>query len=128
MELLFTLAHWHGLAKLRMHTDMTLNVLDLNTTILGQKLRGFRDETCSVFVTKELERERAARQRRRERTAAQSIPSGVSTNSARKPKSFNLKTPKLHSLGDYKMMIYLLGTTDSYTTQLVSATHRGRRR
>ncbi|KIK20577.1 hypothetical protein PISMIDRAFT_105535, partial [Pisolithus microcarpus 441] len=28
LELLYTLCHWHGFAKLRMHTDKTLRVMD----------------------------------------------------------------------------------------------------
>lgn len=39
---------------------------------------------------------------------------------SRKPKGFNLNTYKLHSLGDYADTIRQYGTTDSYSTQLVS--------
>ena len=40
--------------------------------------------------------------------------------SSRKPKVLNLLTVKLHFLGDYVRHIRLFGTTDSYSTQLVS--------
>ncbi|KAG6914461.1 hypothetical protein DXG01_017109 [Tephrocybe rancida] len=64
MDLLFTCAAWHGLAKLRMHTDHTLQVLDRITVELGQTMRRFVRETCSSFETRELPREAAARDRR----------------------------------------------------------------
>jgi hypothetical protein len=54
---------WHGLAKLRMHTDATLDILDEITTTLGNALRRFSKETCSTFATHELKRETAARTR-----------------------------------------------------------------
>ncbi|KAJ3542068.1 hypothetical protein NMY22_g3642 [Coprinellus aureogranulatus] len=40
-SLLFILAHWHGLAKLRTHTDHTLQILDDRTTDLGAAFRKF---------------------------------------------------------------------------------------
>jgi hypothetical protein len=36
-----------------------------------------------------------------------------------KRRKFSLWTYKLHSLGDYVRMILALGTTDSYSTQMV---------
>ncbi|KAG6913932.1 hypothetical protein DXG01_003430 [Tephrocybe rancida] len=59
-DLLFTCAAWHGLAKLRMHTDHTLQVLDTMTIELGQTMRKFVRETCSTFKTRELPHEAAA--------------------------------------------------------------------
>src|SRR6267378_4152421 len=41
MTLLYRLAEWHALAKLRMHTDPTLDFLDSITSILGRELRRF---------------------------------------------------------------------------------------
>ena len=66
-ELLFILAYWHGLAKLRMHTDETLQILDAVMQSLGDKLRKFVSVTCPVFSTKELRREAESRQRRQAR-------------------------------------------------------------
>jgi hypothetical protein len=57
-------AHWHGLAKLRMHNDVTLDVMDAVTVSLGDKLREFNERTCTAFVTRELQREFNARMRR----------------------------------------------------------------
>jgi hypothetical protein len=64
MELLFTMAQWHGLAKLRMHHDLTLDVMDAVTSSLGVKLREFSKKTCPAFATRELRREYNARLRR----------------------------------------------------------------
>lgn len=61
MDLLFTLAHWHGMAKLRQHTDLSLEILESVTIQLGKLLRDFQSKTCSVYATRELKREMAAR-------------------------------------------------------------------
>jgi glutamate synthase domain-containing protein 3 len=70
MKLLFDMAHWHALAKLRMHNDITLKILQATTISLGEKLRNFSRTTCSAFATKELSREYNARVRREARVAA----------------------------------------------------------
>jgi hypothetical protein len=70
MKLLFTMAHWHALAKLRMHNDLSLDLMDAVTVSLGKALRTFRDTTCSVFHTKELRREYNARIRREAKKSA----------------------------------------------------------
>ena len=53
-KLLFLLAHWHGLAKLWMHTDKTLEVLEQVLARLGCQLCMFTGETCPSFSTLEL--------------------------------------------------------------------------
>jgi hypothetical protein len=97
-----------------MHTDTTLDILAEVTASLGNSLRTFQRSTCSAFPTRELERERAARQRRAEKSGVKKT--GKST---RKPKQLNLKTYKFHSLGDYVETIRQFGTADSYSTQSV---------
>jgi hypothetical protein len=67
MKLLYRTAEWHALAKLRIHTDSSLTLLEELTTELGQLLRKFRDITCTAFSTVELPRETAARIRRESR-------------------------------------------------------------
>ncbi|KJA21682.1 hypothetical protein HYPSUDRAFT_111821, partial [Hypholoma sublateritium FD-334 SS-4] len=75
MGLLFTLAHWHALAKLRQHTELTLIILESITIQLGISLRKFEAETCSAFDTRELKREEVARLRRAEgQTTARQAP------------------------------------------------------
>lgn len=120
------MAHWHGLAKLRMHTDHTLTLLSQVTQSFGDKMRAFQEQTCSAFQTRELERERVARMRRQEKDAAGAAVPGSSGskagkhNTARQSKQLNLRTYKYHSLGDYCHTIRRFGTTDSYTTEPVS--------
>ena len=70
MGLLFTMAHWHGLAKLRVHHDLLLDSLDEATKALGLRLRKFVQRTCTAFDTKELHREYNARTRRQTKQAA----------------------------------------------------------
>ncbi|KAJ3508461.1 hypothetical protein NMY22_g16610 [Coprinellus aureogranulatus] len=66
-NLLFTMGHWHGLAKLRMHTDGSLAILDQWTALLGEDARTFLEQTCTAFETVELKREYEARKRREAR-------------------------------------------------------------
>jgi hypothetical protein len=70
LRLLFISAHWHALAKLRLHNDFTLDILDSETRALGQQLRHFSNTTCSAFVTRELPREYNARIRRNTKNTA----------------------------------------------------------
>lgn len=146
MKLLYRMSEWHGLAKLRMHTDVSLAFLETVTKEMGGLLRKFRDFSDENYATHELPREMEARARReREKVthmASQSVaqtpsstasgqtvvpeeptmPSGQITQpstSGRKSKKLNLATVKMHFIGDYVQHIRRLGTTDSYSTQLV---------
>lgn len=69
-KLLYRTAEWHALAKLRIHTDSSLTLLEDLTAEFGQLLRKFRDITCSTFPTFELPRETAARNRRKNHTTS----------------------------------------------------------
>ncbi|KAG0694659.1 hypothetical protein DFH29DRAFT_1006136 [Suillus ampliporus] len=102
LTLLSTCAHWYALAKLRMHTDETLDLLDAVTVELGKQLRQFQKHTCEAFKTQELRREAESR----------------------KMKTFNLQTYKIHALGDYSTSICNFGTTDSYSTEPGELEHR----
>lgn len=117
LRLLFTMAQWHGLAKLRLHTDITIDQLEEVTTRLGQELRDFQTKICPAFQTKELPREVNARKRREAKN--QSANSQPGSQGERKTKTLNLQTYKLHSLGDYGKTIRKYGTTDSYSTEPV---------
>jgi hypothetical protein len=106
-----------------MHTDTTLDILSQVTISLGKRMREFEEKTCAMFQTRELERERVARQRRQEKDMAKGVagPGRAARGAtARKPKHLNLRTYKYHALGDYTSMIRSFGTTDSYSTQSVS--------
>lgn len=70
LTLLFHLGHWHALAKLRMHTEISLSIMDEVTIALGKSLRDFREKTCSAYDTKELQREAGTRRKRQTKAAA----------------------------------------------------------
>jgi hypothetical protein len=80
MTLLYRLAEWHALAKLRMHADTTLDLLDSITTILGQEFRQFRRTVCSAYATKDLPKEHAARQRKKQRDKAQAATNNTTSD------------------------------------------------
>lgn len=63
LSVLFILAHWHALAKLRQHTDLSLAILDAVTSQLGESLRNFQATTCAAYDTRELIRKKSARVR-----------------------------------------------------------------
>lgn len=123
------MATWHAYAKLRQHTDHTLHSFELKTRELGDQLRHFSQNTCPAFKTKELPGEAAARGRRQVANQKKRVLSGkqpakkVLGKDSEEPtgKAFNLSTSKVHALGDYPNTIRWLGTTDSYSTQRVSA-------
>jgi hypothetical protein len=112
MDLLYDLSYWHALAKLRLHTDSSLQRLSEGTGTLGSSLQSFSKKTCRAFTASELPREHDARVRREGQSST-----GAST---RKPRKFNLSTYKLHALGDYAPTIPRFGTSDGYSTQIVS--------
>jgi hypothetical protein len=128
LTLLFVLAQWHALAKLRRHTDASIDALEHTTTKLGHELREFRRYTSEMEVyetPKEVTtRQRRARTRARPRAAlaldSDCFDEADAAVPGRQRKYFNLETSKLHALGDYPDMIRTFGTTDSFSTQTVS--------
>ncbi|KAF9058027.1 hypothetical protein BJ165DRAFT_1521351 [Panaeolus papilionaceus] len=125
-ELLYTASEWHALAKLRMHTETSLQRLHSLTTDFGVQMRLFRDTTCAHYQTVESPREAAARVRR-ELAASHHGPSETprtGNTTTRKPKTLNLQTVKMHFLGDYVEHIRMFGMSDSYSTQLGEFQHR----
>jgi hypothetical protein len=117
-SLLYRFALWHALAKLRIHSETTLSVLDETFKQLSRQLCRFRDFTCAAFTTLELPKEKATRDHK----AAHEC-SGLNNpdigSSGWKAKKFNLSTYKFHAMGDYLQSIRLFGTTDSFTSQIV---------
>ena len=111
LRLLYKTSEWHALAKLRMHTDSTLRLLEAVTREFGYLMRQFRDKTSDEFNTVELPRETSAQKGRMHSS---------------KKKKLNLNTYKFHALGDYVATIRLFGTTDSYSTQVVSSIFQSR--
>ncbi|KIK35174.1 hypothetical protein CY34DRAFT_56217, partial [Suillus luteus UH-Slu-Lm8-n1] len=128
LTLLFTMAHWHGLAKLRMHSDLTLDIMDHVTSTLGQQFRQFKATVCDAYETYELGQEVRARAQRCAKKAANQTAGRKGTQptprSAKRRKVFNLQTYKFHALGDYVSTIRRFGTSDSYSTEPGELEHR----
>ncbi|KAJ3882463.1 hypothetical protein F5051DRAFT_494399 [Lentinula edodes] len=129
MKLLYRLAEWHALAKLRMHTDLTLRDLSLCTVAVGTLMREFRDKTCSQFRVVELPSEQQARSQRQAQIDAQRHSVDPSQpiqrkDTSRKARTLNLFTYKFHAMADYVPAIRWFGTIDSYSTQLGELAHR----
>ena len=122
------------MAKLRLHTKSTLATFKSLTVELAAKLREFAELTKSLDV-RETPQEYARRKKRAEAAKATAMArSGRTTTSSHdqnQPKSnsgdgrricsLNLNTYKAHSFGDYARTIEEFGTTDSYSTQIVSS-------
>ncbi|EUC58469.1 hypothetical protein RSOL_256740 [Rhizoctonia solani AG-3 Rhs1AP] len=131
--LLYVLAQWHGLAKLRRHTSVTINVLRCTTTRLGHELREFHRRTSELEVY-ETTREHTARQQRARKKAKPRAALTADSNAmdadpssgeiGRRRKYFSLDTVKFHVVGDYPESIECFGTMDSFSTQTGELLHR----
>ncbi|KAG9079443.1 hypothetical protein FS749_008528 [Ceratobasidium sp. UAMH 11750] len=123
-RLLFALAYWHGLAKLRQHTSATLKQLSEVTIRLGDELRAFQEATKDMEVF-ETPREYSARQRKASARAQRHHASKEApASTTRKLCKLNLNTPKFHMVGHYVAVIAQFGTTDSFSTQTTELQHR----
>ena len=116
------MATWHSYTKLRMHTTHTIESLRSQTKELGSQLRRYTNKVCPEYKTKPLPGEAAATYRRRAATG-KTTDTLNAKSSARNVsgtfKKFNLKTYKIHALGDYADNIEQFGPTDCFSTQQV---------
>ena len=94
--------------------------LEETTKALGQVLWRFVTELCKSYATKELPTEEATRTRRKARKIAKGKGTKPSGSVGATSTFFNMCTYKLHALGDYVATIWRYGTTDNYSTQVVS--------
>jgi hypothetical protein len=117
-DLLFVLACWHAFAKLRLHTDNSLDVFRGLTTAFTRQIRQFSNKVCPKFQTVETPSERAAIIRA-EATKVKKKAQASNQGTKRIAKRFNINTPKFHSIVHYPDNIAKYGTTDSYSTQIV---------
>ncbi|KAG2336863.1 hypothetical protein BDR05DRAFT_896181, partial [Suillus weaverae] len=126
LDLLFELVMWHALGKLRLHTKTTLHFLNNSTTRLGQAMCRFKDITCDAFVTQELPKEVAARWCHKpaysKNGKSKSQPKKTASD-AHWTRLFNMSTYKLRALRDHVKSIWLFGTTDNFSMQVVSSFH-----
>ena len=150
-NLLYINARWHALAKLRVHTDATLILLEQATVELGETFREFI-RTADIIKTIELPREAERRARKAAKKSAdpsdgasapapvqatqpapaQPGPSVATSTSkskgggqskSQRSKKLNISTIKFHALGHYPSTIRFFGPTDLYSTELVIVNH-----
>jgi hypothetical protein len=100
-----------------MHTESSLRHRDEVTIALTDTLRAFQRST-STLRTVETPRERAARARRAQDRPLQNRH--TNTERLSDVRLLNLTTYKFHALADGPATVRRFGTTDSYTTQVVS--------
>ena len=114
------MVEWHSLAKLRLHSNDLLHLLDQSLKYLSVQFQHFVNITCATFKTKESPSKVVAQQRHQQ--AEVEKKKGTNTSSLNGPhnKRINMHTYKFHALGDYTATIKLFGTTDLYTMQVVS--------
>lgn len=119
ITLLYRTAEWHALAKLRLHTESTLDHLKKLTKELGHLMRKFRDTASEAFATFELPRETEAR-KQCEQAGKGKENTGMSGSGSHQQRGLNLMIYKWHALSDYVCAIRLFGGTDGFSTQVVS--------
>lgn len=139
MELLFTLCDLHALAKLRMHTETTLAIMETTISHYGLLVRRFVARTCVDLPAKELPKEKAKKMWKKagdiargstSQTAPRVEDQDESTSATAAPKKkeefkqYNLARYKYHALGDIPAGIRLVGTADSHSSMLVSVRTR----
>lgn len=114
------MAFWHALAKLRLHTESTLKILDSVTTTMGDTTRKFtkavEDSGLEVY---ELPNEEVVRTRRVAVANAKGKGKAKAIKTGAKRKYLNLSTFKWHNCGHLAAAIRRFGTADGFTTQTV---------
>ena len=85
LRLLYKAAEWHALAKLRLHTDSTLSLLEGVTKEFGQLMQQFCDRTFNEFDTVELPHGADARNSRSSSSKKKAV---VLTRVVTTPRSF----------------------------------------
>ena len=116
MDLLFELATWHALAKLRLHTESMVVALEHSTQCLGKAIRIFEEKLCVEYVAGELPGNDTPRAKGKAKAVMtdqvkesvdESKQAGGTKAAAKSKKVYNLnlKTYKLHALGHYAQAI-----------------------
>ena len=119
-SIVLELCHWHGLAKLQLHTNETLQIMDNITCFLRNTLHKFASNTCTAFSTQELKCEALCCHHHKAQTHSSATSTLTNSTLACQLKTLNLHTYKLRALGDYTSSIRMFGSMDSYSTQAVS--------
>ena len=122
LELIFALAVWHGLVKLRMHSEHTLCLLQDATESLGAWFQKFQSETCAhshfntwlvVLETTACNCKKPHLSNNNRKVSSEAVLPSHKTQ-------FNMFTYKFHALEHYVSTIRRFGTTASYSMQAES--------
>lgn len=114
IDLLYSMALWHGLAKLRQHSDETVLLLKHATKIMGGQIRRFKRETCALYDTRTTDGRVGGGPKTKRKGK------GKQSTGKSKKKELNLETAKNHLVAHTVFDVPVFGTTDSYSTQPVS--------
>ena len=87
-DLLFELATWHALAKLRLHTESTVVALEHSTQRLGKAIRIFEEKLCAEYIAGKLPGDDAPRAKGKAKAVKtdQVNPQGLSGDNAPRAK------------------------------------------
>jgi hypothetical protein len=118
LDTLYTMSTFHSLSKLRIHTTMTLYLLEDVTVVLGSLLRKLRDEASKTLTVLELTRDVQARVRNQSRRGERQTQ--AASTAQKKVITLNLNTIKNHLLEHYPDCVRASGTMDGYSTSIVS--------
>lgn len=119
-SIVLKLCHWHVLAKLQLHTNKMLQIMDNITCSLRNTLHKFASDTCTVFSMQELKHKALCCRRCKAQTHSSATLTLTNSTLACQLKMLNLHTYKLHPLSNYMSSIRMFGSMDSYSTQAVS--------
>ena len=120
--LLFIMADWHTNAKLCLHTDTTIEMLKGLTCSFGFLIYHFANKICILYDARELLKEEVVHAWHwAKKVKHGDAPALTTPLKGALKKCFNLLTYKLHTMGDYVYHIIQFGTTDLYSTQMVSS-------
>ncbi|KAF9060060.1 hypothetical protein BDP27DRAFT_1237471, partial [Rhodocollybia butyracea] len=119
-DLLFDLNAFEAFAKFRLHSNLSLDMLNNHTTFVGKSLRKFKNKVAPAYTTKETPKERTARQRRQSKAEDSGKKRKATNDAGSHVKLFNLSTYKIHAMGYYAQYIRCIGTTDNYSTATVT--------
>ncbi|OJT02243.1 hypothetical protein TRAPUB_13472 [Trametes pubescens] len=126
-DLLFELVNWYALAKLRLHTQVTVDIFRAATKHMYAAVRHFARTTCEGHITHELAKEADARARRQGAQPG-SKRTGKTRTQPRVVKFGTWKTYKYHVLGDCPDYVESAGPLETTSTKMGELEHRHAKR
>ncbi|KAH9911327.1 uncharacterized protein BXZ73DRAFT_108092 [Epithele typhae] len=122
-DMLFELANFHALGKLRMHTDITLEIMEHATTSMYDSIRRFDAFVATEYETVEQEHERRSRIRR-VNTKNLTNAKAKKLMNAKAKKYRVMQTYKYHAIGHWVSYIRCRGPLDIVSTETGECEHK----